>query len=219
MSGAVSFYRKKVTMRIYSPAITSTGGSDGVAYLEVRFQSGNIGFGLGPALAPETLILDRLTFNADAHYVVVDDAPILAPIPLTFEVRGTDKYINNVLAALSDPFGTTASSSAWTVGNKFWTGYATSAVTRRNSDNTSITIPTFAVSGKKLVRVELKMDKTSTDADAVDQVFKFTGVHFPREQISGSLQDDGLPFSVNGAVYGDVTRSSTGFSTGSQTDT
>lgn len=212
MSGAVSFYRKKVTMRIYSP--TSTAGD---RYLEVRFQSGNIGFGLGPALPPQTLILDRNTFTADAHYVVTDDSPILAPIPLTFEVRGTDKYINNLLPALSDPFGTTA--STWSVGNHTWIGYTASNVTRRDGDNAAISLPTFAVSGLKLVKVELQLLKTSTDSAAVDQYFKFTGVHFPREQINGSLQDDGFPFTVNGAVYGDVSRTSTGWSTGGQTDT
>lgn len=218
MAGAVSFYRKKVIMRIYSPAQTSTGGSSADRYLEVRFQSGNIGFGLGPALPPQTLILDRNNFTADAHYVVVDDAPILAPIPLTFEVRLTDKYVNNILPALSDPFGTTASATFWTVGNFRWLGYNEVNLTRRNADNASIALPTFAVAGLKLVRVEIQMLKTSTDADAVNQVFKFSGVHFPREQINGSLQDDGLPLSVNGAVYGDVTRS-TSFSTGLATDT
>ena len=217
MAGAVSFYRKRVTMRIISPSVTATGGSTTDKYLEVRFQSGNISFGLGPAFPAQTLILDRNTFNADAHYVVVTDEPILAPLPLTFEVRGTDKYLRNVLPALSDPFGTTG--STWFVGNKRWTGYSESNITRRNGNNASFTIPTFANTGIKLVKVELQLLKTSTDAAAQDAYFRFTGVHFPRDQIQGSLQDDGFPFTVNGAIYGDVFLT-TGWSTGiAQTDT
>lgn len=212
--GAISFYKKKGTLRIYSVGQDSTGGSTGPKYLEVRFQNGNINFALGPAFPAQVLALDRNTFTTDAHYIDVDDTDVLAPLPLSFDFRATDKFMPNMLHSLSNPFGSTA----WTVGNFTWTGYNESAITRKNGANTAITIPSFALSGIQLVRAELKLSKTSTDSGVQDSVFNFTGVHFPRDQVGGALGDDNLTFAVNGLIYGDVSLS-TAFSSGAQTDT
>lgn len=214
MPGAVSFYRKKATLRIYSKATTTTGGATGPKYLEVRFQNGNISFPLGPAFPEQTLILDRNTFTSDAHWIDVDDTSIFNPLPLSYEFRAVDEYMRNLLQAHCKPLATTA----WVVGNYIWTGYASTDFTRRDGNDVAVTIPTFAFTGIRMVRVELRMEATSTEAPNTYEVFKFTGVNFPRDQVSGALADDGLIFTANGVIHGDVSLA-TAFSTGAQTDT
>jgi hypothetical protein len=210
---AVAFYKKKGVMRIYS--VTTTGGE---AYLQVRFQNGNVNFSMGPPFPEQQLVLDRNTFTSDASFIDIDDSSILTPQPLSFEVTGTDKYSLITLRALSDAFAEASTATgAWPVGNKSWVGFNEQSITRKNGDGVAVTIPEFAFDAIKLVRVELRMEKTSTEAAVDSLVFAFSGVNFPRDQVTGTLSAGSLNFTANGLMYGDVTFA-TAFGSGTDTE-
>lgn len=210
MAGGVVHYGKKGAMRIY--ARNSTGGAQN--YLELRFHDGNFSFPLGPPQPMGNLMLDRETFTTDSHYIEPSDREYLTPMPLSFSFKSVDKYALNALHALSNPFG---SSAAWTVGNKTWAGLQSTTITRRNGNNVSFIIPLILPTSVRnyLVRTEVRWDAGSTSANNL--VFRFSGVHFPRDQVRGQETPlEGVTITANGLIYGDVAHA-TAFTTGTNT--
>ena len=157
----------------------------------------------GPIAAPlteEILDLDRGNMNAQAAYRQSDDAPLMAPVPVTFSVYARDAaqfgYIRDWLRAMWDGLNTTPNSKT-----------LTSTETDSQRDGAVANVA-FADSNKSQCIIEYLITMSGTDVG-----LKYNGVWFPPEQQTLAESEDGIPLSLNAMVYGTIT-DITGFTSG-----
>ncbi len=160
----------------------------------------------GPIAAPlteEILDLDRGNFNAQAAYRQSDDAPLMAPVPVTFSVYARDAsqfiYIRDWLRAMWDALASTPNGK---------TLESTEADSQRDG---SVNNAAFADSNKSTFDLEYLITMSGTDVG-----LRYNGCFPPPEQQTLAEAEDGIPLSINLMVYGTIT-DITAF-TGSSTD-
>tara|TARA_Y100000310_G_scaffold345741_1_gene469093 strand:+ start:2319 stop:2912 length:594 start_codon:yes stop_codon:yes gene_type:complete len=156
-------------------------------YYKVKFTQADPQIPAGRPRPEQRLILDRGRASSDMKYAKGPDDPIFEPIDITFTAR-IDENVNR--------------QSLWqalicgTVGAHNW------ASTKGTSQLESITLPDFDNDNPmQCVNVEVLYTGATTNwGRRVQEVF------FPPEQILfGAADNDGIPFSVTGRVYGPIT--------------
>jgi len=166
-------------------------------YLEVLFCEMNF---TGPTARPkteETLIMNRGKMDTDAHYIDGDDAPIYAPIPISFSCRLADTSASTVALDWFSGVTTIRTKVLYSRdGNAVWLGN---------------TLPAFRDSSKQAYTIELLWDGTQ------DIGYQYDCVYFPPSEQTITESGDNLILSINGQVYGGVTRI-TAFNSGAMTD-
>ncbi len=157
----------------------------------------------GPIAAPlteEIFDLDRGNMNAQAAYRESDDAPLMAPVPVTFSVYARDAsqfiYIRDWLRAMWDGLSTTPNGK---------TLQSTETDTQRDG---AVANAAFADSNKSQCIIEYLITMSGTDVG-----LKYNGVWFPPEQQTLAEAEDGIPLSLNAMVFGTIT-DITGFTSG-----
>lgn len=168
-------------------------------YLEVLFCEMDFS---GPIARPrkeETLIMDRGTFDSNAHYVDGPDDPRYEPQSISWSCRLADTTNTRMLLEwLSGTTGISATS-----------GETTIVSTKGNTTIDGNTLPSFGDTAKVAYHVEIKWDSSS----ATDVGVQYNEVYFPPGEQSLSEAGDNLTLSCNGQVYGDIS-TVTGFTSG-----
>ena len=169
-------------------------------YLEFDLDSGDFNAPIGTPLTEEILVLDRGNMNANAIYMESSDAPMMAPVPVTFSVMVTDStlftYILDWLQALNDTFTSTPNSK---------TLETTETDTQRDGATAN---PAFADSKKATCELEYLITMAGTDLG-----WKYGAVRYDMDKQTFAESEDGIILTCNGMCYGTITRI-TGFTAG-----
>ena len=169
---------------------------DGTAtpyYLEFDLDSGDFNGPIGTPLTEEILVLDRGNMNANAIYMESSDAPMMAPVPVTFSVMVTDStlftYILDWLDAMNDALATTVNAH-------------TLVSTEQDSQRDGATNnPVFADANKSTCNIEYLLTMTGTDLG-----WKYIDVRYDRDKQPFAESEDGIILTCNGMCYGTITR-------------
>jgi len=161
-------------------------------YLELDFD-GDYSGPIGTPRQEETLILNRGTMDALAHYIKGPDDKLMETVDVSLKVilRDHAQTINLLdwLAAMNDALATQVNSH---------TLESTKGDTQRDGANAN---PAFADSNKGTFDIEYLME-----TGAADLGFKLAEVYVPlAEQVLGeSAEEIALP--IKGKIYGTITR-------------
>ena len=169
-------------------------------YLEFDLDPGDITFPLGTPLTEETLILNRGNMDANAHYIEGSDAPMMAPVPVSFSIVVTDQAqttnILNWLAAMNDALATQVNSH-------------TLETCEGDSQRDGATAnPAFADANKSSCELEYLLTMAGTDLG-----WLYTAVRYDLDKQTFAESEDGIILTLNGMCYGTITRI-TSFTTG-----
>jgi len=169
--------------------ISDFGISGATYYLSLLFSEMDF---TGPTSRPridDSLIMDRGVFDTNAHYISGNDDPRYAPLPISFSCKLADTTNTRVLfdyiSGVTKIAGTTQLYS--------WKG--------KSEGIDGNTLPVFKDStGKYAYQVQVLWDGTN------DLGIGYSEVYFPPGQQTITESADGLTLSVNGMVYGGVSR-------------
>ena len=185
------FKHKDGELRLYSAA--------GPFYIQVLFSDASLNIPLGRGRPEEMLNMDRSNFDTNASYSEGSDEPITNPLPFTFTGKIDDQsYSGYLLDWLS---GVTIINA-----HTLTTTKASSGVTV-NPAAAKVTTKAFADGVKTAYDAEVLWDGST------DYGFKVKEIYFPPDQQSITEGDDNVSLSVNGLIYGTVSRIS-GFTAG-----
>jgi len=170
----------------------SDNGLTGVThYLEVLFAEMDF---TGPTSRPRTeenLIMNRNKFDSNAHYILGPDNPRYEPIPISFSCRISDTSKSWML-------------SDWLSGvTQITSGASVTQLYSTKGQSIGIdgnTLPDFADSSKYAYNIEMLWDGDKNYGTSYPEVY------FPPGEQTITESPDGLILSVNGQLYGDVTR-------------
>jgi hypothetical protein len=188
-----SYYVKVGRMRLFD-------GSPTPYWFEVPFR-GTIVAPVDRARPPETLVLDRGRFTADAHYVSPPDDPLLNPLPFTcnFRLGNTEPNYSKLLTLIRAAAGNATKN----IGGRLWVSTKGTTQIRNNDPLGQIlaTTPPFSDSEKHCVNIEVLW----TDPQNVqDRGFRWAEVYFPPDrQVTEGV--DVVTVDLSGEVYGAVT--------------
>ncbi len=161
-------------------------------YLELDFD-GEYSGPIGIPRQEETLILNRGTMDALAHYVKGQDDKLMEPLDVAFKtfVRNDAQtvYLLNWLAAMNDGAVTTVNAH---------TLQTTKGDTQRDAANNN---PAFADTKKICCNVEYLIEMGATDLG-----FKLAEVYFPAQEIVLGESAEEIALPLKGKVYGTITR-------------
>ena len=175
---------KDGSLRLLSGAGTTSAMS---YYLELLFTDANFSAPVQRKKTEERLIMDRGVQDANGHYVQGGDDPIMEPLPLTVSCK-----INDTTSGVSYL-------DEWFRSGKL-NGH-TLATTKGDTSNVSgVSNPPFIDTTKKAYNVECLWD------GATDLGYKWAEVYFPSGEQTIAEGEDGITLSLNGQVYGTVTR-------------
>lgn len=167
--------------------VMDQGLSGTTHYLKLLFTEMDFSAPTSRPRTDETLIMDRGNFNSDSHYIQSNDEPHMAPLAMTFSCKLADTENSRII-------------SDWFSGITIMAGSTQIYSADGKTQIDSVTLPGFADSGKQSYYVEIWFDGTT------DLGYKYNEVYFPPGEQTIAESGDGLTLSVNGQVYGDVTR-------------
>ncbi|KKN41182.1 hypothetical protein LCGC14_0725730 [marine sediment metagenome] len=176
------FAGKDGELRVQDQGLSGTSYYLSLLFTEMDFS--------GPTSRPrtdETLMMNRGNFSTDSHYIESNDDPRLAPIPVTFSCRINDTENSRII-------------SDWFSGVTIMAGSTQIYSCKGKTAIDSITLPDFKDSGKQAYYVEVLWDGTT------DYGLKYNEIYFTPGEQTITESADSLMMSINGQVYGDVTR-------------
>ena len=180
------FQGKDGELRIMDFGYNGTSSMMKVLFCEMDFD--------GPTSRPRTeeeMIMDRGNFDTNTHYIEKDDMPRYAPIPITFSCRLADTVNTRKLADWLS--GATKNLAGGTTPQL----YSFKGKTTIDGN----TLPDFVNNTAKYAyRVEVLWDGTN------DLGYKYEEVYFTPGEQKITESADNTMLSVNGQVFGDVTR-------------
>ena len=183
------FKHKDGELRIYS-GTTAQSKATYPMYIQVLFTDASLSFPLGRGRPEELLNMDRGNFDTNASYSEGSDEPIVNPLPFTFTGKIDDQtYTGYLLDWLS---GVTRINNS-----DLPTSKASSGVTVSTS---TVTLKAFADGVKTAYDAEVLWDGST------DYGFKVKEIYFPPDQQTLAEGDDNVSLSVNGLIYGRITR-------------
>ena len=173
-------------------------------YLEVLFCGMDFSAPLERPKVEERLILNRNTFDSDAHYVQGSDDVKLAPLSMTFSCMIDDKSQSQTMSDwLSGATQVYSATQSGLTRIYSWDGKTLIGPTT----GSGISVPAFYDATKQSYRVEIKWDGST------DYGVQYEEVYFPPDQQTITESEDGLSISGNALIYGGVSRI-TGFTSG-----
>lgn len=172
------------TLRLVDGTVNSTLGP---FYFKVVFAQSDPQMPANRARPEQRLILDRGRASTDMKYSKGNDEPVFAPLEFTFSAR-VDEDVNrqNLWQALI----------CGTLGSHNW------VTTKGTTQLEGVTLPGFDNDNPmQTVNVELLYTGVTTNWGR-----RLAEVFFPPEQILfGPADEDGLPMSATGRIYGAIT--------------
>ena len=84
-----TFTAKDGELRLYAGA--GSGGVTGKPYIKILFVNADFTGPIGRNRPDENLVLDRLKFDGNTHFVQGSDAAIAEPLPMSFSFRAFDQ--------------------------------------------------------------------------------------------------------------------------------
>jgi len=183
-------------LRVYSGA-TSGAKTTGKYYIEALFVNAGFNAPVARTRPSETLVMDRGVYDANAEYRQGMDEEKLAPLPLSFEFKLIDDVTTQYLIRML------SGTSPLVVNGK------TLRSTKGNSAIDGVSTPQFSDSKKIAWDVEVLWDTAGST-----QGFKWCEIFFPGDQLMLTEGEDEVAIAAAGLVYGDVTRITTSFTSG-----
>ncbi len=178
---------------------------DGTAtplYLAFTLDPGDFTAPIGVPTMEELLKLDRGNMNSEAHYISGSDAPVMAPVPVSWSFPVTDAAkTTNILdwiAAMNDGLTTTV-------------GADTHTLETTETDSTrkgAVSNPAFADALKSTCIVEYVIEIGGTDLG-----WKYNGLWMPASECGLTEGEEGITIACATQCYGDITQL-TGFTVG-----
>lgn len=199
-----TFIAKDGELRLYALRSSVSSGGSWVK-CKILFCNSDFTAPLGRNRPEETLVLDRMKFDCNTHFIQGSDAAIAEPLACSFSLRTFDRQaaweaINWVLN------GRTLASSGIVLGTTKGTCYLNDFVGKGYLTNN------FTDSSKKCFNVELHYDG---DAGGRDMHIKLREVFFnPGEQTVNEAEDS-VTLNLSGMIYGSIDYASADFSAGS----
>ncbi len=164
------------------------GNNGTTRYLEILFCEMDF---TGPTSRPrteETLRMNRGTFDTVAHYIEGPEDPRYEPIPISFSARLADTVNTRVL-------------SDWISGVTTISGTTRIYSWKGKTTIDGNTLPDFVDNtAKQAYQFEILWDGTN------DLGYQYNEVYMPPGEQTITESPDGLMLSINGQVYGGVTR-------------
>jgi hypothetical protein len=182
------FQHKDGALRLYD------GTANTPYYYEILFTNANLSGPIARAKTTERLILNKGKIDDGAYYVESDDAPIAAPLKITF-------------SCLMEDGGHYATLDALLRGNATIDGVAITSTQGSTKNNEVNDNPIFADSSKRTLNVEVLYE------GAINEGIKWAEVYFPPEQQDIKETFDSIILNITGYSYGTIARI-TNFTTG-----
>lgn len=167
-------------------------------YIEVLFCGMDFSGPVARPQPPETLVLNRGVLDVSSFYVKEPETSRYEPLPISFTCRLADtvntKLLNDWLSGVTKIISGTSITQLYSRKGK-------TAIS-------GITLPNFSDSTRKYAyQTEILWDGT------IDLGYRYAEVHFPPGNQKITESADGVKLSVDGQIYGDVSRISA-FATG-----
>ena len=201
-----TFGAKDGVLRLY--ASRDTGATyNGPAYVKVLFVNADFTGPLGRNRPEETLVLDRMKFDGNTHFIQGSDAAIAEPLPMSFTFRAFDRKngleLMTWIATHISREGTTLNSMKGQSGLYDYSGvyYKTNA---------------FTDSSKVCYNVEIKYSQDSDTAGGTPLTIKLHEVLFNQGDQTLNEGEDSVNISLSGMIYGSIDFGSLDFTAGSE---
>jgi len=177
---------KDARIRLYDSAATPL-------YIAFTCDPGDFSAPIGVPKVEELLKLDRGNYNASAHYINGSDAPLMAPVPVSWSFPVTDAAkTTNILdwiAAMNDGLVTQVNSH---------TLETTETDSMRNG---SVANAVFADSNKSTCILEYVIEIGGTDLG-----WKYQGLWIPASECMLTEGEEGIMIAVSAQCYGTITQ-------------
>jgi len=163
-------------------------------YLKVIFSAGDLTCPEGRARPEETVVFDRGRGDANTHYCMGTDAPILEPLEVSFSVK-LDTAINKTALMAALQCLNPAYDTAWDA-----TGVSTKTDTKYYSGTGVLTsFPAFEDAQKKAIAIQIGWIRGGARIGrALNEVYDSP------DQVSLAEAEDGVTLSITGLIYGSI---------------
>lgn len=198
-----TFTAKDGELRLYD-------GSATPVYLKVLFVNADYTGPLGRNRPEENLVLDRLKFDSNTHFVQGSDAAIAEPLPMSFSFRAFDQTAGTELIN----WITLHKRASLTDGTEQGTYDLTTTkgtTTLKDFDGTAHTTNDFTDTSKVCFNVELRYTPA---AGGASYRVRLAEVLFNQGDQTVNEGEDSVTVNLSGMVYGSVDFASADFTVG-----
>ena len=203
-----TFTAKDGVLRIYDGCT----GSGGKKYIKVLFVNSDFTGPLGRNRPEETLVLDRMKFDSNTHFVQGTDAAIAEPLPMSFSFRAFDRKAGLELMTWITDHKTTGNAAS--ADTTLITTKGTSVL--YDFEGTAYTTNDFTDTSKVCFDVELKYTADTSDTTSVPRALtvKLHEVLFNQGDQTVNEAEDSVSVNLSGMVYGSIDFGSLDFTDG-----
>ena len=200
-------------MRLYASSDSHGAGTYvGPPYCKILFVNGDLTCPIGRNRPEETLVLDRMKFDSNSHFIQGSDAAIAEPLPMSFSFRAFDQAAGTELLN-------------WITKHKPYIGPNTDGPllkTRKgmsglkNYDGTYARTNDFTDSEKVCFDIEVKFAPSLVSGKyGAALTVKLHEVLFNQGDQTLNEGEDAVNVNLSGMIYGSIDFGSLDFTTGS----
>jgi hypothetical protein len=193
-------------LRLYASG--DSAAYNGPPYIKILFVNGDLTCPIGRNRPEETLVLDRMKFDSNTHFVQGSDAAIAEPLPMSFSFRAFDQAAGTELMT-------------WISDHKGYSGGSTLTSTKGTSglkdyNGTYWKTNAFTDSSKVCFDVEVKFAASLVSGKyGSDLTVKLHEVLFNQGDQTLNEGEDAVNVNLSGMIYGSIEFGSVDFTTGS----
>ena len=200
-----TFTAKDGVLRVYDGSATKK-------YIKVLFVNSDLTCPLGRNRPDETLVLDRMKFDGNTHFIQGSDAAIAEPLPMSFSFRAFDRRAGlELMTWITDHTTTGNAASADTA---LTTTKGTSVL--YDFAGTAYTTNDFTDTSKVCFDIEVKYSADTSDTTSVPRALtiKLHEVLFNQGDQTLNEGEDSVTVNLSGMVYGSIDFGSLDFTAG-----
>ena len=173
-------------------------------YLELGFVQPGLKGATGKAVPDQKLVMDRGRIGGNFHYQEGTDEKVMAPQTLSFSfmLTNTDPNWKKWRQALNLDMAAT-----WTVGSNTWvTTKGTSQVLSGGETPALVTTPQFVGPRRRTVDIYQLWNDPTVGGGTGDIGVHWAEVEFEPDKQTYDEQNDMVPISCSGLVYGSISQ-------------
>ena len=203
-----TFSAKDGVLRLYS-SLDVWKAADNTPYLKILFVNADFTGPLGRNRPEETLVLDRMKFDNNTHFIQGSDAAIAEPLPMSFTFRAFDRKNGlELMTWITDHTSRAGSALQSQKGSSGLYDY----------NGTYYKTNAFTDSSKVCFNVEIKYTQDTVTAGGTPLTIKLHEVLFNQGDQTLNEGEDSVNISLSGLVYGSIDFGSLDFTAGSLVD-
>ena len=202
-----TFSAKDGVLRLYS-SLDVWKAADNTPYLKILFVNADFTGPLGRNRPEETLVLDRMKFDNNTHFIQGSDAAIAEPLPMSFTFRAFDRKNGLELMTWITKHTSRTDSIPLTSTKGYYGLYDYDGVYHKTN--------AFTDSSKVCFNVEISYDEDTVTAGGAPLTIKMKEVLFNQGDQTLNEGEDSVNISLSGMIYGSIDFGSLDFTTGSE---